>query len=53
MLYDFLFRTCFKYIFLNVLICLLLIGGCWTKMVDGCLRRRSRSADEAEQDEAQ
>jgi hypothetical protein len=55
MLYDFLFRTFFKYIFLYVLICLLLITGFWTNMVDGnWLRRRrergrSRTADEAEQ----
>jgi hypothetical protein len=54
MLYDFLFRTCFKYIFLYVIICLLLIAGCWTNMVGGWLRgRRSRTANEAEQDEAQ
>jgi hypothetical protein len=36
-----------------VLICLLLIAGCWTNMVGGFLRRRrgrrSRTADEAEQ----
>jgi Flp pilus assembly protein TadB len=48
----------FKYIFLYVLICLLLIAGFWTNMVGGnWLRRRrgtrSRTADEAEQDEAQ
>ena len=40
-------------IFLYVLICLLLIAGCWTNMVGGWLRRRrgrrSRTADEAEQ----
>jgi hypothetical protein len=40
-----------------VLICLLLIAGCWTNMVGGWLRRRrgrkSRTADEAEQVEAQ
>jgi hypothetical protein len=43
------------YIFLYVLICLLLIAGFWTNMVGGWLRRRgrrSRTADEAEQDEA-
>ena len=42
----------FKYIFLYVLICLLLIAGCWTNMVCGFLRRRrgrSRTADDAEQ----
>jgi hypothetical protein len=53
----FYFAPIFKYIFLYVLICLLLIAGCWTKMVGGWLRRRrrrgSRTADEAEQDEAQ
>jgi hypothetical protein len=42
--------------FLYVLICLLLIAGCWTKMVGGWLRtrmgRRStcRTAEEAQQD---
>jgi hypothetical protein len=51
---TFYFASVFKYIFLYVLICLLLIAGCWTKMVGGWLRRRrSRTADEAEQDEAQ
>jgi Flp pilus assembly protein TadB len=54
---TFYFAPIFKYIFLYVLICLLLIAGCWTKMVGGWLRRRmgrrSRTADEAEQDEAQ
>jgi type VI protein secretion system component VasK len=46
-----------KYIFLHVLICLLLIAGCWTKMV-GCWlrttrRRRStrRTAKEAQRDD--
>jgi hypothetical protein len=57
MLYDFYFAPVFKYIFLYVIICLLLIAGCWTNMVGGWLRRRrgrrSRTADEAEQDEAQ
>jgi hypothetical protein len=59
MLYDFYFAPVFKYIFLYVLICLLLIAGCWTNMVGGWLRRkrrrgrRSRTADEAEQVEAQ
>jgi hypothetical protein len=42
---------------LYVLICLLLIAGCWTNMVGDWLRRRrgrrSRTTDEAEQDEAQ
>jgi hypothetical protein len=43
----------FKYIFLYVLICLLLIASCWTKMVGGWLRRRrrSRTADEAQQND--
>jgi hypothetical protein len=53
----FYFAPVFKYIFLYVLICLLLIVGCWTKMVGGWLRtrrgRRSRTADEAQHDEAQ
>jgi hypothetical protein len=53
-LYDFLFGTCFKYIFLYVLICLLLSADFWKNMVGGnWLRRsrgrRSRTADEAEQ----
>ena len=48
------FTPVFKYIFLYVLICLLLIAGFWTNMVGGnWLRRRrgrrSRTADEAEQ----
>ena len=50
---TFYFAPVFKYIFLYVLICLLLIAGCWTNMVGGFLRRRrgrrSRTADEAEQ----
>jgi hypothetical protein len=54
---TFYFVHVFKYIFLYVLICLLLIAGCWTNMVGGWLRRRmgrrSRTADKAEQDEAQ
>jgi hypothetical protein len=54
---TFYFTPVFKYIFLYVLICLLLIAGFWTNMVGGWLRRRrgrrSRTADEAEQDEAQ
>jgi hypothetical protein len=50
---TFYFAPVFKYIFLYVLICLLLIAGCWTNMVGGWLRRRSRTADEAEQVEAQ
>ena len=53
---TFYFAPIFKYIFLYVLIFLLLITGCWTNMVGGWLRRRrgrrSRMADEAEQDEA-
>jgi hypothetical protein len=53
---TFYFAPVFKYIFLYVLICLLLIEGFWTNMVGGWLRRRgrrSRTADEAEQGEAQ
>jgi hypothetical protein len=50
---TFYFAPIFKYIFLYVLICLLLIAGCWTKMVGGWLRwrmgRMSRTADEAQQ----
>jgi hypothetical protein len=48
----FYFAPVFKYIFLYVLICLLLITGYWTNMVGGWLRRRrrrSRTADEAQQ----
>jgi uncharacterized membrane protein len=52
----FYFAPVSKYIFLYVLICLLLIAGCWTKMVGGWLRRRrrgrrSRIAEEAQQDD--
>jgi hypothetical protein len=53
---TFYFTPIFKYIFLSVLICSLLIVSCWTNMVGSWLRRRgrrSRTADEAEQDEAQ
>jgi hypothetical protein len=50
---TFYFAPVFKYIFLYVLICLLLIAGFWTNMVGGnWLRRRgrrNRMADEAEQ----
>jgi hypothetical protein len=52
---TFYFAPVFKYIFLYVLICLLLIAGCWANMVDGnwmsrrSRGRRSRTADEAEQ----
>ena len=50
---TFYFAPVFKYIFLYVLICLLLIAGCWTNMVGGFLRRRrgrrSRTVDDAEQ----
>ena len=53
---TFYFAPVFKYIFLYVLICLLLIAGCWTNMVGGFLRRRrgrrSRTADEADQQQA-
>jgi hypothetical protein len=43
--------------FLYVLICLLLIAGCWTKMVGGGMRTRRgttsthRAAEEAQQDD--
>jgi hypothetical protein len=51
---TFYFAPVFKYIFLYVLICLLLIACFWTNMVGGWLRRRrgrrSRTTDEAEQD---
>jgi hypothetical protein len=53
---TFYFAPVFKYIFLYVLICLLLIAGFWTNMVGGWLRRRrgrSRTVDVPEQDEAQ
>jgi hypothetical protein len=56
---TFYFAPVFKYIFLYVLICLLLIAGFLTNMVGGWLRRRrgrgrrSRTTDEAKQDEAQ
>ena len=50
---TFYFAPVFKYIFLYVLICLLLIAGCWTNMVGGWLSRRRgrrrRTTDEAEQ----
>jgi hypothetical protein len=50
---TFYFAPIFKYIFLYVLICLLLIAGCWTNMVGGWPRRRrgrrSRTTDKAEQ----
>ena len=54
---TFYFAPVFKYIFLYVLICLLLIAGFWTNMVGGnWLRRRrgrrSRTADEADQQQA-
>ena len=54
---TFYFTPVFKYIFLYVLICLLLIAGCWTKMVGGGMRtrrgRRStrRTVEETQQDE--
>jgi hypothetical protein len=53
---TFYFAPVFKYIFLYVVICLLLIVGCWTNMVGGWLRRRrgrrrSRTTDEAEKDD--
>jgi hypothetical protein len=37
---TFYFAPIFKYILLYVLICLLLITGCWTNMVGGWLSRR-------------
>jgi hypothetical protein len=43
---TFYFALVFKYTFLYVLICLLLIVGCWINMVGGWLRRRG----EEEQD---
>jgi hypothetical protein len=51
---TFYFAPVFKYNFLYVLICLLLIAGFWTNMVgSNWLRRRrgrrSRTADEVEQ----
>ena len=55
---TFYFAPVFKYIFLYVLICLLLIAGFWTNMVDGnWLSRRRRgwrswTADEADQQQA-
>jgi hypothetical protein len=54
---TFYFVHVFKYIFLYVLICLLLIAGFWTNMVgDNWLRRRrgrrSRTEDEADQQQA-
>jgi hypothetical protein len=36
----FYFAPISKYIFLYVLICLLLIADCWTKMVGGGMRTR-------------
>jgi hypothetical protein len=54
---TFYFTPIFKYIFLYVLICLLLIAGFWTNMVGGNWLsrrrgRRSRTADEADQQQA-
>ena len=51
---TFYFAPVFKYMFLYVLICLLLIVGFWTNMVGGNWLsrrrgRRSRTADDAEQ----
>jgi hypothetical protein len=46
---TFYFAPIFKYIFLYVLICLLLIAGFWTNMVGSNWLRRSRTTDEAEQ----
>jgi Na+/alanine symporter len=56
MLYFFYFAPFSKFIFLYVLICLILIAGCWTKMVGGGIRmrrgRRSthRTVEETQQD---
>jgi hypothetical protein len=54
---TFYFAPIFKYILLYVLICLLLIAGCWANMVGGWLTRRRgrrrRTADEAEQEAQQ
>jgi FtsZ-interacting cell division protein ZipA len=55
---TFYFAPVFKFIFLYVLICLLLIVGFWTNMVGGNWLsrrrrgRRSRTADEADQQQA-
>jgi FtsZ-interacting cell division protein ZipA len=56
---TFYFAPVFKYIFLYVLICLLLIAGFWTNMVSGNWlsrrrrrERRSRTVDEADQQQA-
>jgi hypothetical protein len=54
---TFYFAPVFKYIFLYVLICLLLIVGFWTNMVGGNWLsrrrgRRSRTADEVDQQQA-
>jgi hypothetical protein len=55
---TFYFAPVFKYIFLYVLICLLLIADFWTNMVGGNWLsrrrrgRRSRTADEADQQQA-
>ena len=56
---TFYFAPVFKYIFLYVLICLLLIAGCWTKMVGGGTRTRrgrgrrsTRRMEEVEQQAA-
>jgi FtsZ-interacting cell division protein ZipA len=54
---NFYFAPVFKYIFLYVLICLLLIAGFWTNMVGGNWlsrrrRGRSRTTDEADQQQA-
>jgi hypothetical protein len=40
MQYFIYFAPVSKYIFLYVLVCLLLIAGCWTKMVGGGMRTR-------------
>jgi hypothetical protein len=55
---TFYFTPVFKYIFLYVLICLLLIAGFWTNMVGSNWLsrrrsgRRSRTTDEADQQQA-
>jgi preprotein translocase subunit SecF len=55
MLYFIYFASVSKYIFfLFVLICLFLIVGCWTKMVDSGMRmRRGRRSTHRTEEEAQ
>jgi hypothetical protein len=49
---TFYFTPVFKYIFLYVLICLLLIAGCWTNMVGCWLRRRGEEEQDGGRDRA-